>query len=267
MKLLIATLLTTAILGIKAQNHIDYELSVENCIKDTYDSIGLDIDFEFGIFQDTLISQGILKDKGTIALYALFDTILSSGYERYFHPYHIDKLEENYSLFNRCFFQFKSDTASAFKETKLYDLNSAVERIDSNPYIHIYEVINDIKRVLSAEDLNSNIYKYYTLYSFYFFVTPFQITTNIPIPKSDTDIRDKQTISVSIDKNQSFYINGKKTKSGKIESEIETIVGDNSDDYVIVVIPDKKTVISNIVLIMDIARKKEIKMTIGTRDK
>jgi biopolymer transport protein ExbD len=264
MRTLTFIFLILATIIVKAQDDNDFELTIENCIRDKYQSVGLDIEREFDIFQDTLISQGILLNKDYKSVYALYDTILSGGYSRYNFPYHIDKLEENLRLFYECFFQFKTDTTSAFNETKMHEFYASIDKIDSIPNVNIDTIIRRIKKVIREEDLKRDTYKYYTLYSFYFLITPNRISPKILLPKSDVDTSDKKIIHISIDKDQQFYINQTKTKEKNIGQRIDKIVGDDSDDYIIVLKSDKAAIIANVVKIMDIAKKKNIKLIVGT---
>jgi len=189
---------------------------------------------------------------------------LSGGFSRYNYPYHIEKLEENLRLFYECFFQFKADTTVAFKDSKMHEFYMSIDKIDSIPNINIDTLITRIKKVIREDDLKRGTYRFYTFYSFYFLITPNRINQKILLPKSDIDTSDRKIINVSIDKDQQFYINDKKTNENNISRRIDEIVGDKSDDYNIKLKSDKEAIIANIVTIMDIAKTKNIKLIIGT---
>ena len=223
-KMIISSILMLLSLDMYTQIIQNPELIIENCIKKEYKSVGLDIEAEFNIFIDTLISQGILRNNKAESLYGLYNMIRYVGVLNYRNTYRIDKFESNAKLFYECFFQFKADTSDLFKKTKLFEFYNVLNLLENYPSIITF--VNEIKCVLEPKDLKKDIYKYYTLYMFYFL-----FTTEKEMPQLDIDIPEKRIIKIQFDHKQKIYINNKKVNKNKIEELIDNITNINKESY------------------------------------
>ena len=86
------------------------------------------------------------------------------------------------------------------------------------------------------------------------------------LPSSKARTLEKQTISVSITKDITFFINENKVQEANIEQELKLIL-DNIDEAAIILHADKTVDIEHVVKIMDIAYRNKYKIVLATTPK
>ena len=86
------------------------------------------------------------------------------------------------------------------------------------------------------------------------------------LPSSKARTLEKQTISVSITKDITFFINKNKVQETNIEQELKLIL-DNIDEAAIILHADKTVGIEHVVKIMDIAYRNKYKIVLATTPK
>ena len=86
------------------------------------------------------------------------------------------------------------------------------------------------------------------------------------LPSSKARTLEKQTISVSITKDITFFINKNKVQEANIEQELKLIL-DNIDEAAIILHADKTVGIEHVVKIMDIAYRNKYKIVLATTPK
>ena len=86
------------------------------------------------------------------------------------------------------------------------------------------------------------------------------------LPSSKARTLEKQTISVSITKDITFFINKNKVQEANIEQELKLIL-DNIDEAAIILHADKTVDIEHVVKIMDIAYRNKYKIVLATTPK
>ena len=83
------------------------------------------------------------------------------------------------------------------------------------------------------------------------------------LPNSKSKTLEKQTISISINKDIHFYINENRVDENKLEQEIKYIVG-NTEEPAIILHTDKSVDIEHVVKVMDIAYRNKYKIVLAT---
>ena len=84
------------------------------------------------------------------------------------------------------------------------------------------------------------------------------------LPNSKSKTLEKQTISISINKDIHFYINENRVDENKLEQEIKYIVG-NTEEPAIILHTDKSVDIEHVVKVMDIAYRNRYKIVLATK--
>ena len=86
------------------------------------------------------------------------------------------------------------------------------------------------------------------------------------LPSSKAKTLEKQTISISITKDISFYINENPVQENTIEKELKILIKDKKEAGIILH-TDKTVAIEHIVKIMDIAYRNKYKIVLATQPK
>lgn len=86
------------------------------------------------------------------------------------------------------------------------------------------------------------------------------------LPNSKAKTLEKQTISISITKDISFYINENPVQENTIEKELKILIKDKKEAGIILH-TDKTVAIEHIVKIMDIAYRNKYKIVLATQPK
>ena len=84
------------------------------------------------------------------------------------------------------------------------------------------------------------------------------------LPSSKAKTLEKQTISISIDKDIHFYINENRVEESSLEQEIIEIVK-AEEDPAIILHADKSVDIEHVVKVMDIAYRNKYKIVLATK--
>ena len=84
------------------------------------------------------------------------------------------------------------------------------------------------------------------------------------LPNSKSKTLEKQTVSVSINKELEFYINENKTLEINLENELKSMLV-NEIDPAIILHADKTVAIEYIVKVMDIAYRNKYKIVLATK--
>ena len=84
------------------------------------------------------------------------------------------------------------------------------------------------------------------------------------LPSSKAKTLEKQTISISIDKDIHFYINENRVEESSLEQEIIEIV-QAEEDPAIILHADKSVDIEHVVKVMDIAYRNKYKIVLATK--
>ena len=84
------------------------------------------------------------------------------------------------------------------------------------------------------------------------------------LPNSKAKTLEKQTISVSINKNLDFYINKNYIDENNLESELKNILS-KQDEPAIILHADKTVDIEYVVKVMDIAYRNKYKIVLATK--
>ena len=86
------------------------------------------------------------------------------------------------------------------------------------------------------------------------------------LPSSKAKTLEKQTISISITKDISFYINENEVSENTIEQELKLLLN-NEQEPAIILHADKTVAIEHVVKIMDIAYRNRYKIVLATTSK
>ena len=86
------------------------------------------------------------------------------------------------------------------------------------------------------------------------------------LPSSKAKTLEKQTISISITKNISFYINENEVSGNTIEQELKLLLN-KEQEPAIILHADKTVAIEHVVKIMDIAYRNKYKIVLATTAK
>jgi biopolymer transport protein ExbD len=98
------------------------------------------------------------------------------------------------------------------------------------------------------------------------------LTSNAPnaldmiLPKAKGKSTNTQNVSVSIKKNMTYYVNGKKTKANLIEKQLKTALA-KKDKPTIMLRVEESVPIEKAVLVMDIANRNKYKVILAVRPK
>jgi len=84
------------------------------------------------------------------------------------------------------------------------------------------------------------------------------------LPNSKSKTLEKQTVSVSINKELEFYINENKTLEINLENELKSMLA-NEIDPAIILHADKTVAIELVVKVMDIAYRNKYKIVLATK--
>ena len=84
------------------------------------------------------------------------------------------------------------------------------------------------------------------------------------LPNSKSKTLEKQTVSVSINKELEFYINENKTLEINLENELKSMLS-NEIDPAIILHADKTVAIEYVVKVMDIAYRNKYKIVLATK--
>jgi biopolymer transport protein ExbD len=98
------------------------------------------------------------------------------------------------------------------------------------------------------------------------------LTSNAPnaldmiLPKAKGKSTNTQNVSVSVKKDLTYYINGKKVKSGEIERKLIALLG-KKEKPTIMLRAEEGVPIEKAVLVMDIANRNKYKVILAVRPK
>ena len=84
------------------------------------------------------------------------------------------------------------------------------------------------------------------------------------LPNSKSKTLEKQTISVSINKDLDFYINENQVLENNLESELKEVLS-NQKEPAIILHADKSVDIEHVVKVMDIAYRNKYKIVLATK--
>ena len=91
-------------------------------------------------------------------------------------------------------------------------------------------------------------------------------TIDVKLPQAKGKSENRENISVSIDRKNRFYIDGKLVRKENIKNELITKLS-KSNKRVIILRSDSKVPIKEIVYLMDIANKNSIKVVLAVKEK
>lgn len=74
-------------------------------------------------------------------------------------------------------------------------------------------------------------------------------------PKSKSDTKAKQTVVVSIDANNQFYVGTSKVRLEELKAKLEPVIAKEKEQPAVVINADKKVPVENIVAVMRVARE------------
>ncbi len=100
----------------------------------------------------------------------------------------------------------------------------------------------------------------------------FMLTSNAPnaldliLPKAKGKSTNTQNVSVSIKKNMTYYVNGKKLEANQIEQNLKTLLAGNEKPTVMLR-AEEGVPIEKAVLVMDIANRNKYKLILAVRPK
>jgi len=100
----------------------------------------------------------------------------------------------------------------------------------------------------------------------------FMLTSNAPnaldmiLPKAKGKSTNTQNVSVSIKKNMTYYVNGKKLKANQIENKLKAALV-NKEKPTIMLRVEESVPIEKAVLVMDIANRNKYKVILAVRPK
>ena len=100
----------------------------------------------------------------------------------------------------------------------------------------------------------------------------FMLTSSTPnaldmiLPKAKGKSTNTQNISISIKKNENYYVNGTQTSEDKIESTIRDILKGEENPTVLLRV-EESVPIEKAVLVMDIANRNKFKVILAVRPK
>ena len=86
------------------------------------------------------------------------------------------------------------------------------------------------------------------------------------LPKSSSKTTQTKNVSVSVDKNNYYYVDRQQVAKKDLEKEVLNKVG-NSDSPTIIIRSDEAVEMKHVVYIMDIANRNKIKSTLAVRSK
>ena len=101
----------------------------------------------------------------------------------------------------------------------------------------------------------------------FFMLASTLVTTNaidIILPKASGKIENKQSISVSIKKDLTYYIDQKRIGESVLENELISLLS-NQDEPTIVLRAEKSVPVDNVVKVMDIANRNKFKVILAVR--
>ena len=100
----------------------------------------------------------------------------------------------------------------------------------------------------------------------------FMLTSNAPnaldmiLPKAKGKSTNTKNVSVSIQKNQHYFINNKKVSASKIETELKLLLA-GQDKPTVLLRAEEGVPIENAVMVMDIANRNRFKVILAVRPK
>ena len=100
----------------------------------------------------------------------------------------------------------------------------------------------------------------------------FMLTSNAPnaldliLPKAKGKSTNTQNVSVSIKKDMTYYVNGKKLEANQIEQNLKTLLAGNEKPTVMLR-AEEGVPIEKAVLVMDIANRNKYKLILAVRPK
>ena len=100
----------------------------------------------------------------------------------------------------------------------------------------------------------------------------FMLTSNAPnaldmiLPKAKGKSTNTQNVSVSINKNMTYYIDGKRLKANQIEGKLKSVLA-NKEKPTIMLRVEESVPIEKAVLVMDIANRNKYKVILAVRPK
>lgn len=100
----------------------------------------------------------------------------------------------------------------------------------------------------------------------------FMLTSNAPnaldmiLPKAKGKSTNTQNVSVSIKKNMTYYVNGKKLQANQIEENLKNLLA-NNEKPTIMLRAEEGVPIEKAVLVMDIANRNKYKVILAVRPK
>ena len=122
---------------------------------------------------------------------------------------------------------------------------------------------NKIKPEFSMSSMTDIVF----LLLIFFMLTSTLVSPNalkLLLPNSKSKTLEKQTISVSINKDLDFYINENQVIENNLESELKEILS-NQKEPAIILHADKTVDIEHVVKVMDIAYRNKYKIVLATK--
>jgi biopolymer transport protein ExbD len=77
----------------------------------------------------------------------------------------------------------------------------------------------------------------------------------LSVPKSKSDTKAKQTVVVSIDANNQFYVGTTKVTVEELKAKLQPMIAKEKETPSVVINADKKVPVENIVAVMRVARE------------
>lgn len=122
---------------------------------------------------------------------------------------------------------------------------------------------NKIKPEFSMSSMTDIVF----LLLIFFMLTSTLVSPNalkLLLPNSKSKTLEKQTISVSINKDLDFYINENQVIENNLESELKEVLS-NQKEPAIILHADKTVDIEHVVKVMDIAYRNKYKIVLATK--
>ena len=122
---------------------------------------------------------------------------------------------------------------------------------------------NKIKPEFSMSSMTDIVF----LLLIFFMLTSTLVSPNalkLLLPNSKAKTLEKQTISISINKELDFYINENQVIESNLENELKSILA-NQEEPAIILHADKTVDIEHVVKVMDIAYRNKYKIVLATK--
>ena len=228
-----------------------------DCWNNSFQSKGLDLKNEIKRFEDNLIENGYLKDTTWSSYKRLIDSLGNSKSPAIFRTIDLDNFYANSDfVISNC-----SDLTSNAKIDKLSKISEDLINATKNNNGGFNNIYKQISSDFNEKDFQSDLYKTW--------ISWFLISNSINpnklkeiLPKSDSSI--KYSMTIKIDNQCDYYINGVKTDFDKIEIQIKDF--DLQTNSIIGLDIDKTIPLNKTIEIMNICKRQDLKTEILTND-